>query len=154
MASKVFPIVSEVARKEFGEQTLFGQYRPASPSDLWPQMSEAVLRGCTCPKEENERRLKAGQQAMLSKTCRVHSKLCQADPCGHGEHVGAHLRCEHCTNVLQMCVVCEAVYLEDGDDPTIHGWVLELVDPKVVGWRCPNCAGGGFRMKASAPDRE
>lgn len=115
------------------------------PSFVFPGTKEAYLRGCVCPVEENINRLKLGAQPLLRRDCRVHAKVCQAEKCGHGEHIGMHERCEHCTNILHTCVICESVYLEDGFDPAENGWVYitnELGEfGRVVerGWRCRRC---------------
>lgn len=109
------------------------------PSLVFPGTEEALRRGCVCPAEENINRLKLNATPLLRKDCRVHSKVCQSGDCGHGKHTGMHDRCEHCTNVLHVCVVCEAVYLEDGDDPSLVGWKFVENDPIVKGWRCTRC---------------
>ena len=130
------PLIIEVPRRELSEGVT-----PTPPSLLWPGEDEAVRRGCTCPLEENVKRLIAGVSLpKLSLTCRVHNKVCQAELCDHSSHIGDHFRCEHCTNVLHLCVVCEAVYLEDGDDPSLYGWKYVESDPIVKGWRCTRCA--------------
>jgi hypothetical protein len=109
------------------------------PSLVWPGSDEAIRRQCSCPIEENQKRLTMGAAPKLRRDCRVHNKICQADECGHGGHLGTHFRCEHCTNVLHTCVICEAVYLDDGDDPSLFGWLLVENDPVVKGWRCWRC---------------
>lgn len=143
MSSKVFPIIEEVVQHELG------LYRePTIPHLLWPQTPEAIERGCICPKELNEKRLRDGKSPILVAICRVHSKLCNAEPCvcqqspanREGDHSGAHLRCDHCTNILHICQNCEAVYLEDGDDPSLGGWKLVTKPGSgVIEWRCTRC---------------
>lgn len=140
--SKVYLLGGELGSGSYGH--------PTPPADLWPQTPEAILRGCSCPKEENEKRIVAGQPPVFTKGCRVHDKVCQAEDCGHGTHAGVHFRCEHCTNTLHICMVCEKVYLEDGDLPELYGWKYVAVESGVVsgvgaggavvsGWRCTAC---------------
>lgn len=116
---------------------------PTVPSLLWPGTEEALRRRCSCPVEENLKRLRTGERPKLLPSCRVHNKICQAAECGcdgeRNDHSGTHFRCQHCTNVLHQCVVCHKIYLEDGDDPTLFGWLLVENDPIVKGWRCRTC---------------
>jgi hypothetical protein len=114
---------------------------PNLPALIWPGTAQAYQRGCTCPVAENINRLRLGAKPLFRQDCRLHRQICQAEECGHGGHWGVHWSCEHCTNQRQMCVVCEAVYLETDDDPSEHGWLFEGDDPVVRGWRCRTCRG-------------
>lgn len=118
------------------------------PTLLWPHTAEAIERGCICPKEGCEQRLRDGLMPILLADCRVHSKVCTTESCGcqqspanrKGTHDGAHLRCDHCNNALHYCGTCEAVYLEDGDDPVLGGWILVyLPGGNTFEWRCRTC---------------